>query len=81
MSALLDPRGKRGFEPFRARAVFVDSERILDGELALGTFLSRHLHTFEIFSGVPRHCLYDTTKVVVTSLDFALRVGFDARLR
>jgi hypothetical protein len=50
------------------------------------------VHAFEAFGGVPRSCLYDRTKVVVlgqglegphwnaTFLDFALRVGFDARL-
>jgi len=58
----------------------------------VATFLRCHLHAFETFSGVPRSCLYDRTKVVVlgqgpdgphwnaTFLDFALRVGFDARL-
>src|SRR5262249_55519886 len=58
----------------------------------VATFLRCHLHAFEAFSGVPRSCLYDRTKVVVlgqgpdgphwntTFLDFALRVGFDARL-
>ena len=47
----------------------------------------------ERFGGLPRTCLYDNTKVVVlgrdaagvphwnaTFLDFALRVGFEARL-
>ncbi len=57
------------------------------------TFLRCHLHAFEYFGGVPQRCLYDRTKLVVLGtdaagaplwnerfLDFALRLGVDAKL-
>jgi len=71
-----------------SRALYLEFVRRAD----VATFLRCHLHAFEAFSGVPRSCLYDRTKVVVlgqgpdgphwnaTFLDFALRIGFDARL-
>jgi transposase len=72
-----------------SRLLYVEFIRRAD----VATFIRCHLHAFERFGGVPRHCLYDNTKVVVlgrdvagvprwntTFLDFALRVGFDARL-
>jgi transposase len=71
-----------------SRALYLEFVRRAD----VATFLRCHLHAFEVFGGVPRSCLYDRTKVVVlgqgadgphwnaTFLDFALRVGVDARL-
>jgi transposase len=93
--AFVTPTGQRqwlwGFVMVLAwsRLLYVEFVRRAD----VATFLRCHLHAFEAFGGVPRHCLYDNTKVVVlgrdaggvphwntTFLDFALRVGFDARL-
>jgi len=93
--AFVTPTGQRqwlwGFVMVLAwsRLLYVEFIRRAD----VATFLRCHLHAFEAFGGVPRHCLYDNTKVVVlgrdaggvphwnaTFLDFALRVGFDARL-
>ena len=52
-----------------------------------------HVNAFEYLGGVPRRCLYDNAKVITLGrdedkqpiwnrrmLDFALRVGFEARL-
>ena len=57
------------------------------------TFIRCHLHAFEALGGIPRRCLYDNAKVVVLGrdgdgspvwndkfLDFALRLGFEAKL-
>jgi transposase len=93
--AFLTPSGQRqwlwGFVMVLAwsRLLYVEFVRRAD----VATFIRCHLHAFERFGGVPRHCLYDNTKVVVlgrdaagtprwntTFLDFALRLGFDARL-
>ena len=56
-------------------------------------FIQCHVNAFEYLGGVPRHCLYDNAKVITLErdeekgpvwnrrmLDFALRVGFEARL-
>jgi transposase len=90
----LTPAGQRqwlwGFVLVLAwsRALYLEFVRRAD----VATFLRCHVHAFEALGGVPRSCLYDRTKVVVlrqgpdgpewnaTFLDFALRIGFDARL-
>lgn len=59
----------------------------------LSTLLRCHIHAFEHFGGVPRRCLYDNMRTVVTGrddtgapkfqtrfLDFALTVGFQPTL-
>src|SRR5688500_5715862 len=90
--AFLTPSGQRqwlwGFVMVLAwsRLLYVEFVRRAD----VATFISCHVHAFERLGGVPRHCLYDNTKVVVLGrdgagvphwntifLDFALRVGFD----
>ena len=56
-------------------------------------FIQCHVNAFEYLGGVPRRCLYDNAKVITLGrdeekrpiwnqrmLDFALRVGFEARL-
>jgi transposase len=79
-----------GFVMVLAWSRAVDLEFVRRADVA--TFLRCHVQAFEAFGGVPQSCLYDRTKVVVlgqgadgphwnaTFLDFALRVGFDARL-
>lgn len=93
--AFLTPDGQRhwywGFVMVLAwsRLLYVEFIRRAD----VATFIRCHLNAFERFGGLPRTCLYDNTKVVVlgrdaggvphwnaTFLDFALRVGFEARL-
>ena len=91
----LTPDGQRhwywGFVMVLAwsRLLYVEFIRRAD----VASFIRCHLNAFERFGGLPRTCLYDNTKVVVlgrdaagvphwnaTFLDFALRVGFEARL-
>ena len=56
-------------------------------------FIQCHVNAFEYLGGVPRWCLYDNAKVITLGrdeekrpiwnqrmLDFARRVGFEARL-
>jgi transposase len=72
-----------------SRLLYVEFIRRAD----VSSFIRCHLNAFERFGGLPRTCLYDNTKVVVlgrdgrgvphwnaTFLDFALRLGFEARL-
>lgn len=72
-----------------SRLLYVEFIRRAD----VASFMRCHLNAFEYFGGLPRTCLYDNTKVVVlgrdaagvphwnaTFLDFALRLGFEARL-
>jgi transposase len=91
----LTPDGQRhwywGFVMVLAwsRLLYVEFIRRAD----VTSFIRCHLNAFERFGGLPRTCLYDNTKVVVlgrdshgvphwnaTFLDFALRLGFEARL-
>jgi transposase len=91
----LTPDGQRhwywGFVMVLAwsRLLYVEFIRRAD----VASFIRCHLNAFERFGGLPRTCLYDNTKVVVlgrdghgvphwnaTFLDFALRLGFEARL-
>jgi transposase len=93
--AFLAPDGQRhwywGFVMVLAwsRLLYVEFIRRAD----VASFIRCHLNAFERFGGLPRTCLYDNTKVVVlgrdvagvphwnaTFLDFALRIGFEARL-
>lgn len=93
--AFLTPEGQRhwywGFVMVLAwsRLLYVEFIRRAD----VASFIRCHLNAFEYFGGLPRTCLYDNTKVVVlgrdhdgvphwnpTFLDFALRLGFEARL-
>jgi len=72
-----------------SRLLYVEFIRRAD----VASFIRCHLNAFERFGGLPRTCLYDNTKVVVlgrdaagvphwnaTFLDFALRLGLEARL-
>src|SRR5688500_9303544 len=44
-----------------SRLLYVESIR----RAGVATFLPPQRHVFEAFGGLPRHCLYDDTKVVV----------------
>ena len=72
-----------------SRACYVELVRKAD----TAAFIQCHVNAFEYLGGVPRRCLYDNAKVVTLGrdeekrpiwnqrmLDFALRVGFEARL-
>ncbi len=72
-----------------SRQLYVEFIRRAD----LASFLRCHVHAFEYLGDVPRRCLYDNTKLVVLGrgadgvpvwnqrfVDFAHRLGFDARL-
>ena len=72
-----------------SRACYVELVRTAD----TAAFIQCHVNAFEYLGGVPRRCLYDNAKVVTLGrdeekrpvwnrrmLDFALRVGFEARL-
>jgi transposase len=72
-----------------SRALYVEFVRRAD----TATFLRCHLHAFAALGGVPQRCLYDNPKIVVLDrneagqpiwnprfLDFALRLGFEAKL-
>lgn len=71
-----------------SRMMFVEFIRRAD----LPSFLRCHVHAFEFFGGVPRHVLYDRTKLAVFGADaqgrpiwqprfadFALAMGFQPR--
>ena len=72
-----------------SRACYVELVRKAD----TAAFIQCHVNAFEYLGGVPRRCLYDNAKVVTLGrdeekrpiwnqrmLDFARRVGFEARL-
>ena len=72
-----------------SRACYVELVRKAD----TAAFMQCHVNAFEYLGGVPRRCLYDNAKVITLGrdeekrpiwnqrmLDFALRVGFEARL-
>ena len=72
-----------------SRAGYVELVRRAD----TAAFIQCHVNAFEYLGGVPRRCLYDNAKVITLGrdeekrpvwnrrmLDFALRVGFEARL-
>ena len=72
-----------------SRACYVELVRRAD----TAAFIQCHVNAFEYLGGVPRRCLYDNAKVVTLGrdeenrpvwnrrmLDFAQRVGFEARL-
>ena len=72
-----------------SRAGYVELVRKAD----TAAFMQCHVNAFEYLGGVPHRCLYDNAKVVTLGrdeekrpiwnermLDFALRVGFEARL-
>ena len=72
-----------------SRACYVELVRRLD----TAAFIQCHVNAFEYLGGVPHRCLYDNAKVITLGrdeekrpvwnqrmLDFALRVGFEARL-
>ena len=72
-----------------SRACYVELVRRAD----TAAFIQCHVNAFEYLGGVPRRCLYDNAKVITLGkdeakrpvwnqrmLDFALRVGFEARL-
>ena len=72
-----------------SRACYVELVRTAD----TAAFIQCHVNAFEYLGGVPRRCLYDNAKVITLGrdeekrpvwnrrmLDFALRVGFEARL-
>ena len=72
-----------------SRACYVELVRRAD----TAAFIQCHANAFEYLGGVPRRCLYDNAKVITLGrdeakrpiwnermLDFALRVGFEARL-
>ena len=72
-----------------SRACYVELVR----KAAVSAFIQCHVNAFEYLGGVPRRCLYDNAKVVTLGrdeekrpiwnqrmLDFARRVGFEARL-
>ena len=72
-----------------SRACYVELVRQAD----TAAFIQCHVNAFEYLGGVPRCCLYDNAKVITLGrdeekrpiwnermLDFALRVGFEARL-
>jgi transposase len=72
-----------------SRACYVELVRKAD----TAAFIQCHVNAFEYLGGVPQRCLYDNAKVVTLGrdeekrpiwnrrmLDFALRVGFEARL-
>lgn len=72
-----------------SRALYVEFVRRAD----TATFLRCHVNAFVALGGVPQRCLYDNPKIVVLDrdeagqpvwnprfLDFALRVGFEAKL-
>ena len=72
-----------------SRACYVELVRKAD----TAAFMQCHMNAFDYLGGVPRRCLYDNAKVVTLGrdeqkqpiwnermLDFALRVGFEARL-
>ena len=72
-----------------SRACYVELVRRAD----TAAFIQCHVNAFEYLGGVPRLCLYDNAKVITLGrdeekqpiwnqrmLDFALRVGFEARL-
>ena len=72
-----------------SRACYVELVRRAD----TAAFIQCHVNAFEYLGGVPRRCLYDNAKVITLGkdeekrpiwnqrmLDFARRVGFEARL-
>ena len=72
-----------------SRACYVELVRKAD----TAAFIQCHVNAFEYLGGVPRRCLYDNAKVITLGrdeekrpiwnermLDFARRVGFEARL-
>ena len=72
-----------------SRACYAELVRKTD----TAAFIQCHVNAFEYLGGVPQRCLYDNAKVVTLGrdeekrpiwnrrmLDFALRVGFEARL-
>ena len=72
-----------------SRACYVELVRKAD----TAAFIQCHVDAFEYLGGVPRRCLYDNAKVITLGrdeekrpiwnqrmLDFARRVGFEARL-
>ena len=72
-----------------SRGCYVELVRKAD----TAAFIQCHVNAFEYLGGVPRRCLYDNAKVITLGrdeekrpiwnqrmLDFALRVGFEARL-
>ena len=72
-----------------SRACYVELVRRAD----TAAFIQCHVNAFEYLGGVPRRCLYDNAKVITLGkdeakrpiwnqrmLDFAMRVGFEARL-
>ena len=72
-----------------SRACYVELVRKAD----TAAFMQCHVNAFEYLGGVPRRCLYDNAKVITLGrdeekrpiwnqrmLDFALRVGLEARL-
>ena len=72
-----------------SRACYVELVRKAD----TAAFIQCHVNAFEYLGGVPRRCLYDNAKVITLGkdeekrpiwnrrmLDFAMRVGFEARL-
>ena len=72
-----------------SRACYVELVRRAD----TAAFIQCHVNAFEYLGGVPHRCLYDNAKVITLGrdeekrpvwnqrmLDFALRVGFEARL-
>ena len=72
-----------------SRACYVELVR----KAAVSAFIQCHVNAFEYLGGVPRRCLYDNAKVITLGrdeekrpiwnqrmLDFARRVGFEARL-
>ena len=72
-----------------SRACYVELVRRAD----TAAFIQCHVNAFDYMGGVPRRCLYDNAKVITLGrdeeqrpvwngrmLDFALRVGFEARL-
>ena len=75
--------------PGWSRACYVELVRKAD----TAAFIQCHVNAFEYLGGVPRRCLYDNAKVITLGrdeekrpiwnqrmLDFARRVGFEARL-
>ena len=72
-----------------SRAMYVEFIEKADVQ----SFIRCHINAFEYLGGIPQKCLYDNAKVVTLGrdqqgnpiwnerfLDFALRMGFDARL-
>ena len=73
-----------------SRAIYVEFARRAD----VASFIQCLVNAFEYLDGVPRRCLYDDAKAVILGrgeerqpiwnqrmLDFALRAGFEMRLR